>query len=147
MPPIDPRLWDAYQATVYEVHSPEGVIPIRIGRLHPLIDRLCVLHGARTWCFITARNPGSRQIPAADNQHRNAALRAKLERDGFFLLEGVGRGEDPEWEPEASFLVLDLEREPAQQLGRRWGQNALVFGERGGVAELVWLVGSDGEIA
>jgi len=136
----DPRLWDAYRTTVYEVEAPEGVVPIRIGRLHPLIDRLCVLHDAPSWCFITAWNPGSQVLGAADNQRRNEALRAKLARDGFFVLPGTGRGEDPEWAPEASFFVLGIDREHASQLGRRWGQNAVVFGERGGVAELLALV-------
>lgn len=136
----DPRLWDAYRATVYEVEAPEGVVPIRIGRLHPLIDRLCVLHEAASWCFITAWNPGSQGLPADDNRRRNEELRAKLDRDGYAVLEGTGRGEDPEWAPEASFFVLGIDRAHASQLGRRFGQNAVVFGERGGVAQLLALV-------
>ena len=140
MPPIDPRLWEAYHTTVYDVHAPEGVVPIRIGRLHPLIDRLCVLQGAASWCFVTAWNPGSQPLAPADNQRRNETLRAELARAGFAVLEGMGRGADPGWEPEASFLVLGVDREHACALGRRFGQNALVFGERGGVAELVALV-------
>lgn len=140
MPSNDPRLWDAYRATDYEVETSEGVVPIRIGRLHPRIDRLCVQERADSWCFLTAWNPGSQQLPAADNERRNEALQARLSHGSFVVLEGVGRGEDPAWPPEASFFVLGIDRERASRLGRRFGQNAIVYGARGEAAELVALV-------
>jgi hypothetical protein len=53
----------------------------------------------------------------------------------MFLGEGIG--DDGAWPPEPSILVLGIEREAAVQLGRLFGQRAIVCGELGGLATLV----------
>ena len=49
---------------------------------------------------------------------------------------GRGIPDDSAWEPEESMLAIGVSREEALSLGRRFGQNAVVWGERGGGAEL-----------
>jgi hypothetical protein len=53
------------------------------------------------------------------------------------MYTGEGIGVDGTWPPERSILVLGIEREAAVQLGGRFGQVAIVFGEAGGPATLV----------
>ena len=52
----------------------------------------------------------------------------------MFLGEGIG--DDGTWPLEQGILVLGIEREAAVQLGRRFGQRAIVCGELGGLATL-----------
>jgi hypothetical protein len=52
------------------------------------------------------------------------------------MFPGEGIGDDGVWPPERSVLVLGIEREAALQLGRRFGQRAIVCGDLGGLATL-----------
>jgi hypothetical protein len=133
----DDLLWEAYRTTRFEVDAPTGVLCIRIGRSHPDLDALVLPLGAANWCYITAWNPGSVPLSPEENKSRHGALRQELAAVGHPLFEGRGRGADPRWEPEESLLVLGVPRESAIALGRKSGQNAVVWGEVGGQAELL----------
>lgn len=43
------------------------------------------------------------------------------------------------WPPEKSLLILEIEREEAHELGRQFGQNAIVYGKSGGTPELLMI--------
>lgn len=73
----------------------------------------------------------------ARNRERNAQLRTELDELAVVVFDGLGRGPDPSWQPEESFLVLGVSRAAASELGSRWGQNAVVWGTRGREAELL----------
>ena len=130
-------LWAAYRRTVFEARTPLGLIEIRVDQRHEDLDRLLERTGHESWCLITAWNPGSRPLSLEENRRRNALLRDQIVREGRPFHEGIGRGEDPKWAPEESFLVLGVARDEAIELGRSWGQIAVVWGERGKGAELV----------
>ncbi len=57
----------------------------------------------------------------------------------FLVYEGEGVGEDPEWKPERSVLILGIGRSKAEELGKLFDQNAIVVGMNGKNAELVLL--------
>jgi hypothetical protein len=129
--------WDAYHRTTYRVFEGDSEIDIRIGGAPPALDRLLANRGAATWAFVTAWNPGSNELPSAENRARQRELTDTVERHGWPALPGVGIGDDGAWPAEESLLVLGIPRDRALALARRFGQAAIVFGERGGVAELV----------
>ena len=52
------------------------------------------------------------------------------------MLPGEGIGDNGTWPAEQSVLVLGIELEHAVQLGRRFGQRAIVYGRVGGRAAL-----------
>ena len=134
----DAALWSAYRRTRYVAHvRGAGEVMLRIGEPAPGLDAVLAELGLAEWCFVTAWNPYSQPLAPGANADRNAALRTELDSAGLAYHAGEGRGDDPGWAPEASFLVLGLGRDAARDLGRRHGQNAVVVGRRGGVAELL----------
>ena len=133
-------LTDAYLRTTYRVLTAEESVDIRIGAVNPALERLLHSHGAGTWAFVTASNPRSRQTAEEDNAQRNDALKRSLSKAGWQYLEAVGIPDRRDWRAEHSVLILGIGRDEAMSLGRRWGQNAIVFGVAGTPPELVWIV-------
>tara|TARA_Y100001968_G_C19217144_1_gene647783 strand:- start:20 stop:460 length:441 start_codon:yes stop_codon:yes gene_type:complete len=134
---LEPLLWEAYRSTRFEVHMPEGVLCIRVGQLHPDLDAMMAVFGASCWCYVTASNPGSAILSDEMNGARYESLLQQLTAADYRVFDGWGRGEDPNWEPERSLLVLQIAREQSVLLGRQFAQNAVVWGQAGGIAELV----------
>ena len=108
---------------------------IRVGERNAALDELIGRPGSGA--FLTAANPGSERLGEEDNRRRDAALREALERAGHSYLEGEGRDPERDWPPEPSLLVPGIARAEAIELGRRFGQNALVWCEPGRPPELV----------
>jgi hypothetical protein len=75
-----------------------------------------------------------------DNEVANAALVESQNRAGYACFEGEGRDPDRKWTPERSVLVAGIPRADAEAAGRAFGQNAIVFVERGKAPELLVLV-------
>lgn len=50
---------------------------------------------------------------------------------------GEGIGDDGQWAPELSLLVLGIDRNDARRLGRQYGQLAVIYGELNREAELL----------
>jgi hypothetical protein len=130
----------SYLNTIYRVRAPEGTIAIRIGEPCPALERVLEEVGAATWAFITACNPYSQTLTAEVNAQRQAQLEQMLAEAGLAMIPGEGVGIDGDWPLEASVLVLGLKREQAIAIAQVWEQNAIVYGERGGLPELVWCV-------
>jgi hypothetical protein len=132
-----PDLDAAYRATAYTAHTPQGIVTLRIGEVNALVDQLLGSARAATWAYITAYNPGSVRKTAAENNARQEELRGVLSAAGYVFFEGAGIGEG--WPPEPSFLILGISEAEACELGCRFGQLAIVVGDRGSPARLHWL--------
>ena len=131
------ELFEAYKNTTYLVYSPIGEIDIRIGVMNPLLQQLLLNNSSESWVFITAYNPYS----VMQNEDVNTLLNTQLERylleKQYLFFKGMGVGDDNSWEPEASFMVLNIRKEDAVKLGRHFKQNAIVTGVIGTFAELI----------
>ena len=136
----DPRsVRGAYLATTYLAESPDGErFPLRVGRRHPGLDARLRELGVRAWAFITACNPRSEPLPGAENAARMVRLREAVAGLGFAAWEGQGIGDDGDWPPEPSLLILGITRARAAEFAREFGQNAFVYGELDQPAILVW---------
>lgn len=104
------------------------------------LDALLTDHGVSTWAYVTASNPGSRQLSDEDNSARLRELEADVVTLGVRAYPGEGVPDDGRWPPESSLLILGIAREDAVRLGRRYDQVAVVCGELGGVAKLVLCI-------
>lgn len=134
---IDPALERAYWRTTYLVDHPSGPIALRVGENNLRLDAL--LHAAdyETWAFVSACNPRSRPLAQVENTQRHAALLARVRRLALPFFPGRGVADDGGWFEE-SLLILGVAPADAVALGNAFGQNAVVLGRVGGVAELRW---------
>jgi hypothetical protein len=128
-----------YRSTIYRVFiAGDAPIDLRIGEPSARLDLVLESHGAEAWAFISAWNPASRELPPAQNGARHAELLAIIRERGWSCLDGSGIPAHSDWTAEASVLVPGIALDEAVALGRRFGQNAIVAGRRGGAAELVY---------
>jgi hypothetical protein len=88
------------------------------------------------WAFITAYNPRSHKLTGQENIARAKALEAAAGPWTFRAATGVP--DDPEIKPEEGIVIEGIPRDEAVSLARRFDQNAIVYAEPGGNAELVW---------
>jgi hypothetical protein len=133
----DDALLAAYRRTRFCADTELGRVVIRVGEACPALDALLRARACGKWAFITAFNPGSVRMSEAWNSARQRELEEAVRQRGHPMFPGEGVGDDGTWPPERSVLVLGIDREAAVQLGRRFGQRAIVCGELDGRAALV----------
>jgi len=133
----DDGLLAAYRRTRFYADTDHGQFVIRVGERCAELDALLTVAGLTTWAYITAFNPGSVLGSDDENARRHHALEEAIRQLGCSMFPGEGIGDDGAWPPERSLLVLGIDRAAAVQLGQRFGQRAIVWGELGGLAALV----------
>ena len=131
------ELFEAYKNTTYRVYLPHGEMDIRIGVMNPLLQELLLSNNVASWAFITACNPYSVMQNSDVNTFLNTQLEAYLLEKQYLFFKGMGMGDDDLWEPEVSFMVLNIRKADAVKLGRQFKQNAIVTGVIGTSAELI----------
>jgi len=136
------RLESAYLATTYRVEAQRGSIDLRVGQHCAALDRLLQRCEAKTWAFVSATNPRSMPMPAWRNRDHHLKLVQAVRAAGYPLLEGAGLPADTHWDPEPGLLIIGISRDAAGELGKRFGQLAILVGCRGGMPELLWCDGS-----
>ncbi len=125
------RLESAFLATDYEVEGPAGRFVVRIGEV-------CSSIPADQWAVVTACNPLSQLLSKLENETRMQELARAVRSAGYSFWRGENRARDQSWPPEPSLLVLEIPRQLAVALGRRFEQWAIVVGRWNQRAELVW---------
>jgi hypothetical protein len=136
--PLGPELIEAYRRALYVVYG-EPELVIRVGEPNAELDALLEAKGAATAAFVTAANPRGRLAGKTENELAAAALHQSQADVGYACHSGEGRDPRGEWPAEPSLLVAGIPRAGAEALGRAFGQNAIVFVEKGKAPELVIL--------
>lgn len=132
---MNKQLLKAYQQTTYRVIDPK--FDIRIGELHPKLDRFLRKSGYKTWAFITAWNPKSRELSTSENRARNRSMISQLKSHNLSSYKALGIPDEGDWTPEESLFVPGISGNQTMNLGEQFGQNAFVFGETGMKAKLI----------
>lgn len=137
LPP--PKLEDAYLNTSYWVEGVKKPFKIRVGKSNSQLENLLNAYDASSWAYITAFNPGSIPLTGEENERRHAELLQQAQSLGCQTISGHGVGDEGTWPPEKSLLILGINRNRAYELGNFFGQNAIIFGERGGLPTLLMI--------
>lgn len=120
----------AYLATDYCFKVNGKEICINIGKTNQELDDLLEKLNANQWIFITAYNPMSEQYSDQENQKRQNNLIRDIENLKLKYFFGEGRGQDKDWSPEQSLLVIDIKNSDALALIKKYNQKAIVKGEK-----------------
>lgn len=128
-------LLESYKNTRYKVFEPN--ITIEIDKPNKELNELLLKYNSIEWAFITAYNPFSKILTSDANKLRHIELK-ELTRN-FVTYEGQGVGEDPDWEPEISLLIIGISKEESINIGNKFEQNAVIFGELNNSPELLIL--------
>lgn len=135
--PLD--LVAAYQAAEYCVNAGLATFSFHVQTHSPGLARLLQETQQHCAVFITAHNPFSEPLSKAENQAANAQLRQRLVELTSHLYPAAGTDPGGEWPPEPGYLALGVPLAAAQQLGREFRQNAIVWIGADAVPELVLL--------
>lgn len=128
---------EIYENAVYAVEY-GGEIRFAPGQPNSELDRLLLETRAASFAFITACNPFSKKLSAEENARRQKALINDITQDNYRFFFGYGADPSEKWEREESLLILDIKRQDALEIARKYEQNAFLFGRIGSVVELVW---------
>jgi Protein of unknown function (DUF3293) len=130
--------WREYEKTNYCIEAtPRRPICFRAGSTNARLDALLQHQGAQRWAFLTAWNPASEQLSRTENNRRQTALIEGLTAAGYRCLPGESCGKNPAGPAEESVLALDIPSRVARRFGRRFGQLAIVVGDRGSRPRLI----------
>jgi len=132
------ELLTAYEDADYVVFTKPELI-LRIGEPSPRLDALLEEAGADSAAYISAANPRGERRPEAENKASHSVLKDLVAASGYPYFPGEGRDPEGRWAPEPSFLVLGIYRDNAELMGRLFGQNAIVFVDKGEAPRLVPL--------
>ncbi len=130
------ELFDAYRTTDFRVFNNPPFV-LRVGELSKDILLLFKREQFSSAAFLTAWNPHSKSTSKHINEANQARLIQKLETAGILFLEGIGIDPLGAWPGEPSILALGVARKEAVQLGKTFGQNAIIWVGKEGVPELV----------
>lgn len=128
----------AYRRTTYWVEAPHGYYAIRIDEHHAELDDFLSSRHPHCWAIITAFNPNSQLLSPPENQVLAAKLSRAVEAVGFESFVATGAGLSGDWPPESGLLIVGIPQANARDLARKFQQKALVFGESGCRARLLW---------
>ncbi len=135
---VDAATVRAYEQTEYRVLGDASIV-LRVGKACADLALLHEQHQTQCSAFVTACNPLGDVLDDTVNAERQQALAAQLARDGLVALPAVGQAASGSWPAEASFLVLGIERAAAQELGRQFQQNAIIWAGADAIPELILL--------
>jgi hypothetical protein len=130
----------AYRATSYVAWLPEGALVLRVDEPSPALAHLLQDSGLMGGAFISACNPGSRQLDVEENRARHRQLAARVRRLGLRHYQGLGVPDRSGWPPEPSLLILGIPRENAHALAAEFGQNALLWFDADAVPRLQYVL-------
>jgi hypothetical protein len=134
---LPPGLIQAYRETHYKVPGLE--LTLVIDQPNPALELAHRRHRADCSAFITACNPYSAELTAAENELRQGNLATELRSRSLSFADGVGQPPSNGWAGEPSFLVFGLTLEAAKTLCERLEQNGFVWSGADAVPKLILL--------
>lgn len=127
----DPELLSIYRQTVWSVDAPDGRLTVRPGTLAPA--------ALRPSSIVTAYNPASQPHSTGQNQSADQALLASIRALGLHPWRTLahGTGSDASAWDEPGWCLPGDTFDAAVDLGRGFGQNAIMWIDAAGAVAMV----------
>ena len=121
-------LQEAYIRTDYIIHIDSSTDYIlNIGFQNLTWNQFLIDNNFSFYFFITAWNPFSESKSYEENKNANLLLKSRLLDLSLQLYNGVGRSWDSDWY-ENSYCAIGGDKNLANELGKEFNQNAIVYG-------------------
>lgn len=124
-------LIEAYGNTTFRIETPDGRVSLRPNLPCLELDQLLSKNQWEHAAVITAFNPRSIEMSKEENELANLKLEKSIVKDDYPFFPGVGQGDDPNWQPEDSFLICDITLKLALEIAEEFGQYAIAFHTQG----------------
>jgi len=124
---ISPKLIKAYRDAVYVVHVGDRDIALQVNKASKELGQLMDEWEVTTAAFLTAFNPHSQVLDAAENEARQKQMVADAQPMCPRIFPGIGRDQHDQWPHELSMLALGIYLDDAQTLANRYEQNAFLW--------------------
>lgn len=128
----------AFAATTYCVFLPGAPCELRVDQANTVLAAWLSESDYSTFAILTAWNPGDSRPGATQNAERQSALECDLLEGNYDTYAAENVPDDPAAPHEESCFVPDIDLEDALALAEDYGQLAIIWGERDGVARLFW---------
>lgn len=132
------KLYKAFLKISYQFQAGDQSFTIKAAQTNTELDTFLRENREAKWAYITAWNTGAKQHSEEENAHFHQELIRYLQenhpKSRFF--EGQGVPADDNWQAETSLFIFKLERDQALKIGKRFNQQAILWGNVGEVAEL-----------
>lgn len=135
---IPQYLLDSYNSAEFHVFSKSPFV-LKIGHYSDELSRIYKTKKVTSAAFLTAYNPYSKELIISENKHRNKKLEEIIIKMKYQYILGDGKSGNQDWEGEASFLILGIDKECSMVLGNQFEQNAIVWSDRDAIPQLVLL--------
>lgn len=130
---------EIYRKAIYVVIWLGREITFRIGETNSEINQILSDLNSESFAFITAHNPFSKQLNESENQIRQKQLIKLLQYERLEYLLGFSTNKEKTWKEESLF-IFDIIEEKALEIGKRFEQNAILFGEKNNETKLIWCI-------
>jgi hypothetical protein len=127
----------AYKSTQYRIFRGTETLTFHIGQRSMALCELHASLGVSTSAFITAWNPSSVAQALETNNAAHESLVREVANLGLRALPGEGVDPASLWAAEPSLLILGIDRRCAEEIGRHFGQIAIVFTAEDCIPELI----------
>jgi hypothetical protein len=136
---ISPNLIANYKAADYQAIVDTDAITLHIDQYSASLHQLLIKSDHQCAVFITAFNPLSQSQRTQKNLTRNAQLHKALTQYTNLAFEGISTDPSKLWPAEQSFLALGIDLKTAKTLGKKFGQNAIVWIDADAIPRLILL--------
>lgn len=124
---------ETHQAFLNTIFKVKGIYNFDI-KIDCLIEKANHLD---SYAFITAWNPLPEILSLESNKFRNIELKKDIEKLALIYVDGLGISNDGKWS-EDSFFIENISIEKANELAKKYGQLAFVFGYKNNKAALIY---------
>ena len=124
---------ETHQAFLNTIFKVKGIYNFDI-KIDCLIEKVNHLD---SYAFITAWNPLPEILSLESNKFRNIELKKDIEKLALIYVDGLGISNDGKWS-EDSFFIENISIEKANELAKKYGQLAFVFGYKNNKAALIY---------
>jgi hypothetical protein len=133
-------LVNSYRVANYRVVTGQySFFMLNIKKKSADLEALMKKHNLFTAAYVTGYNSHGKQTAPHINMKAQKHLMGDVRRTGLPFLEGFGEDPTGKWKKEPSVLILGISLEDAEDLGRKYGQNAIVWMDDEYVPKLVFL--------